>query len=214
MANSPLDNPRHVAWRHDVTHRLPLWAKAIPGAAGERAWAEFRRTIVWIALIGVLMVGLAIGYLALFGSLTFHMVVATTLGVFFSVLIGSGLFAAAFFSDKSGYDRLVDDATRSARTHAPVGLPPGLVSYRRTATFTEDSVPAALRADHDTKPGTWGLIHVEAGRLRYRITDPRRDFTEILLSPDDPPGVVEPTILHNVEPEGPVRFHVEFWRAP
>jgi hypothetical protein len=32
------------------------------------------------------------------------MVVATIAGVFFSVLLGCGLFAAAFYSDKSGHD--------------------------------------------------------------------------------------------------------------
>jgi hypothetical protein len=36
------------------------------------------------------------------------MVVATILGV----LLGAGLFAAAFFSDKSGHDQNVTDATR------------------------------------------------------------------------------------------------------
>jgi len=32
--------------------------------------------------------------------------------VFFSVLLGCGLFALSFFSDKSGYDQSVSDATR------------------------------------------------------------------------------------------------------
>jgi hypothetical protein len=35
--------------------------------------------------------------------------------VFFSVLLGCGLFAAAFFSSKSGYDQNVTDITRSER---------------------------------------------------------------------------------------------------
>ena len=92
-------------------------------------------------------------------------------------------------------------------------LPEGLAPYRRTPDFTEATLPAALRADHDTKPGTWGLIHVAAGRLCYRVTDPRRAPSERILTPGEPPGVVEPTIRHHVEPLGPVRFHVEFWRA-
>jgi hypothetical protein len=40
------------------------------------------------------------------------MVLATIAGVFLSVVIGCGLFAAAFFSDQSGHDRDVTDATR------------------------------------------------------------------------------------------------------
>lgn len=78
----------------------------------ERAVAEFRRMIGWIALAGVLMVIGALWYLSASGPLTVHMIVATTAGVFVSVLLGCGLFAAAFFSDKSGHDRNVTDATR------------------------------------------------------------------------------------------------------
>ena len=71
--------------------------------------------IVWIALIGVLMVIGALWYLSLDDPLTVHMVVATIAGVFFSVLLGCGLFAAAFYSDKSGHDQNVTDATRGDR---------------------------------------------------------------------------------------------------
>ena len=68
--------------------------------------------IGWIALAAVLMVAGALWYLSLYEPLRLHMVVATVLGVFFSVLLGCGLFAAAFFSDKSGHDAKVGDATR------------------------------------------------------------------------------------------------------
>lgn len=91
-------------------------------------------------------------------------------------------------------------------------LPEGLESYKRTPDFTEATVPTGLLNDHSTKDGTWGLIHVEEGRLRYVVTDPRQPRTELILTSDDPPGVVEPTILHHVEALGPVRFYVEFLR--
>jgi hypothetical protein len=77
-----------------------------------RAAAEFRRMILWIALAGVLMVIGALFYISRYEPLRLHMVIATVLGVFFSVLLGSGLFAAAFFSDKSGHDQNVTDATK------------------------------------------------------------------------------------------------------
>lgn len=92
-------------------------------------------------------------------------------------------------------------------------LPPGLTAYKRTPEFTQDSVPAGLLRSHSTKDGVWGLIHVAEGRLAYRITDPRRTASERILTSDGVPGVVEPTILHEVEPLGPVRFHVEFHRV-
>lgn len=66
----------------------------------------------WIVAIGVVMAAGAIAYLAATGELYLHLVVATVLGVFFSVLLGCGLFALSFFSDKSGHDRTVGDATR------------------------------------------------------------------------------------------------------
>ena len=81
----------------------------------EKATAEFRRIMKWIFGIGVLMAAGAIAYLALTGELYLHLVVATLGGVFFSVLLGCGLFALSFFSDKSGYDQSVTDATKSER---------------------------------------------------------------------------------------------------
>jgi hypothetical protein len=85
----------------------------MPAMVSERkkAEAEFWRMARWIAGIGVLMAIGAIVYLAATGELYFHLVVATILGVFFSVLLGCGLFALSFFSDKSGHDQSVRDAT-------------------------------------------------------------------------------------------------------
>jgi membrane protein CcdC involved in cytochrome C biogenesis len=80
-----------------------------------QATAEFIRILKWIVLAAALMVAGALIYLHLTGSLSLHTVVATILGVFFSVLLGCGLFAAAFFSDKSGMDQDVADATRQDR---------------------------------------------------------------------------------------------------
>lgn len=90
-------------------------------------------------------------------------------------------------------------------------LPPEVRAYRRTDTFTEDTVPAALRRSHSTKDGVWGLIHVLEGRLAYRICDERRPTQQTVLEAGAP-GVVEPTIQHEVEPLGSVRFFVEFHR--
>ena len=77
-----------------------------------RAKAEFVRIMKWIVLAAVMMVAGALFYLHSSGDLTLHTVIATVLGVFLSVLLGCGLFAAAFFSDKSGLDQDVANATR------------------------------------------------------------------------------------------------------
>jgi tellurite resistance-related uncharacterized protein len=92
-----------------------------------------------------------------------------------------------------------------------LALPTDAESYKRTVTFTEATVPAALLADHSTKPGTGGLIHVEQGRLHYVVIDPAKELAGHILTPDTPPGLVEPMILHRVEPLGDVRFHVVFF---
>ena len=78
----------------------------------QNARADFRRMMKWILLAAVVMVAGALAYLAASGDLTGDMVIATVLGVFVSVLLGSGLMAAAYFSDKSGHDRDVNDAAR------------------------------------------------------------------------------------------------------
>ena len=83
----------------------------MPNRDRTEAMAEFKRVMRWIAAIAVLMVAGSLTYLYLFSTLDTNTVVAVTLGVFFSVLLGCGLFAAAFFSDKSGHDRSVTDAT-------------------------------------------------------------------------------------------------------
>lgn len=88
-------------------------------------------------------------------------------------------------------------------------LPPDVVPYKRTRTFTTGRIPAGLLRSHTTKAGVWGRIHVEQGALRYRILSPT--LKEIVLTPDRD-GIVEPEVPHEVEPIGEVAFFVEFHR--
>lgn len=85
-------------------------------------------------------------------------------------------------------------------------LPQGLTAYRRTESFSEGTVPAALLAEHRTKRGVWAQIVVEQGKLEYVC--PQGTFvlhTGVL-------GIVEPEVMHQVRPLGRVRFHVVFLR--
>ncbi|HEY5008850.1 MAG TPA: DUF1971 domain-containing protein [Caulobacteraceae bacterium] len=91
-------------------------------------------------------------------------------------------------------------------------LPDDVKPYRRTEVFTEATVPRGLLRAHSTRAGAWALIHVLEGQLAYRIRDPRRAPVELVLTPSTAPGVVEPTIQHEVQPLGAVRFYVEFHR--
>jgi tellurite resistance-related uncharacterized protein len=90
-------------------------------------------------------------------------------------------------------------------------LPDHCVAYRKTAVFTQDTVPAALLRAHRTAAGVWALIHVLDGRLLYRINGPTT--SEHVIEPGVP-GVVEPTVSHEIEPLGMSRFYVEFHRKP
>jgi tellurite resistance-related uncharacterized protein len=80
--------------------------------------------------------------------------------------------------------------------------------YRTTPVFDQDSLPAALRRDHSTKAGVWGIIRMLEGQLRLSDAD-----GSIVLDPDRP-GLVHPECKHRVEPLGPMRMQVEFYAAP
>ena len=112
---------------------------------------------------------------------------------------------------------VVSDAGREGMLGEPLDCvrcdrmewPDGFVAYRRTPEFDETSTPAGLRREHATKRGTWARIHVIAGALRYRIGAPiHRSF---LVEPSSS-VVILPEVPHRVDPDGPVRFFVEFWR--
>jgi tellurite resistance-related uncharacterized protein len=87
-----------------------------------------------------------------------------------------------------------------------IAMPAEASEYKRTATFTEETLPAALRAEHRTKAGTWARIVVEAGVLEYHVRG-RVHLLERGIA-----GLVEPERPHYVRPLGSVRVHVEFWR--
>lgn len=79
--------------------------------------------------------------------------------------------------------------------------------YKATPVFDETSLPAGLRREHRTKAGSWGVIRVLEGRLRYHVLDPD---SEVILEPGRP-GLILPEQPHLVEPLGPIRMQVEFY---
>lgn len=111
---------------------------------------------------------------------------------------------------------VITDEGRASRSGLPIdcplcdqiAMPPGAAEYKRTATFTEDTLPAALRRDHRTKAGTWARIVVESGELDYHVRGRVQR-----LNPDHA-GLVEPEIPHHVAPVNAVRVHVKFFRIP
>lgn len=91
--------------------------------------------------------------------------------------------------------------------HEAPGAP---VPYRSTPVFDETTLPAALRARHDTKAGVWGVIEVIEGELRLTLLDPP---SERMLGPGNP-GLVLPEQPHFVTPAGPMKMQVHFYNRP
>ena len=88
--------------------------------------------------------------------------------------------------------------------------PDGYAVHRRTPEFDETTVPAGLTSEHATKRGVWARIRVVSGTLLYHVGAPiNRSFR---LGPAAS-AIIVPEVRHRVEPEGPVRFLVEFSRA-
>lgn len=84
--------------------------------------------MVVIVIIAVAMAIAALIWLHSQGQLTLHMVIASVLGVFFSVVLGTGLFALAFFSDKSGHDTNVTNASRGHNASAGLDAEGGRIA--------------------------------------------------------------------------------------
>lgn len=80
------------------------------GPAERRAaeWARFKSIMGWMVIAAVTAVLLSLIYLKASGAVSIHMQIATILGVFFTIMVGTGLMALVFLSNRSGHD---DDAT-------------------------------------------------------------------------------------------------------
>lgn len=105
-----------------------------------------------------------------------------------------------------GHPTVLPPGSRQASTPSEHDAKP----YRSTPVFDQDTLPAALRSEHRTKAGTWGVIRVLSGTLRLHLPDDGqvRELSEAQ------PGVVEPEQTHWVEPVGSVRMRVDFHAAP
>jgi len=100
--------------------------------------------------------------------------------------------------------------TRHSLPSLPDVLPEGVRPYSQSPIFTPDNLPAALRTAHTVKEGTWGLLLVHAGVLRYTLDDP--PHTEVVLTSGQQ-VVIEPQVRHHVAFELPGSFQITFCRA-
>jgi tellurite resistance-related uncharacterized protein len=80
--------------------------------------------------------------------------------------------------------------------------------YAASPFFDEQNLPDALRKDHRTKRGTWGLLRVQEGAVKLIFLDPP---SEHLVTPDCP-AIIPPQASHYVVPLGRMVMQVEFFR--
>jgi tellurite resistance-related uncharacterized protein len=93
---------------------------------------------------------------------------------------------------------------------APRGdLPFGSHAYRTIGPFDAESLPAGLRAEHRLKEGTFGVLELTQGSLRF-VWDDGRGGTEALSAPAR--LVVPPQVPHHVESDGPFALTIAFYR--
>jgi len=86
-------------------------------------------------------------------------------------------------------------------------LPDRLRVSRSAGPFNAETLPAGLRNDHQVAEGTWAILRVIDGRVRFRMrTDPALD---VRLSAGDEQAI-PPTVLHRVTPEGAMEIEIEF----
>ena len=82
--------------------------------------------------------------------------------------------------------------------------------YARSPVFDEDTLPDALRGEHRTKPGTWGLLRVLSGEVHLLFSG---DNTPVHVTVGHP-AVIPPQATHHVEILGPMQMQVEFYHQP
>lgn len=81
--------------------------------------------------------------------------------------------------------------------------------YKSTPVFDQDTLPQALRRDHSTKAGTWGVIRVLQGEIRLHIDEP----PEVRRLGAGEAAVVAPRQTHWVEVLGAMRLRVDFHQS-
>jgi len=81
------------------------------GDTSKVAWARYRRLMKGMALVSLLAVVGALGWLrfTMGEALTIHMMIATAAGVGLSVLLGAALMGLVFLSSGSGHDEAIED---------------------------------------------------------------------------------------------------------
>lgn len=88
-------------------------------------------------------------------------------------------------------------------------IPENFVCYKKTPVFDQDTVPARILTEHNTKAGVWGHLVVVAGEIEYVDLEESRTT----LATPQHAVVIAPQRKHHLRLLGPVTFFVEFYQA-
>ena len=79
--------------------------------------------------------------------------------------------------------------------------------YAKSPVFDEQTLPDAMRNEHRTKAGTWGLLRVITGEVQLKFVDPPSNHH---VTPDRPASI-PPQATHHVVTTGAMTMEVEFY---
>jgi tellurite resistance-related uncharacterized protein len=88
-------------------------------------------------------------------------------------------------------------------------LPLGSVAYRTIGPFGANDLPPGLRAEHRLKEGTWGMLTLSEGSLRF-VWDDETGGADELVAPAR--FVVPPQVPHHVEGDD-FELSITFYRS-
>ena len=87
-------------------------------------------------------------------------------------------------------------------------LPDDLREARTAGPFDEETLPAALQADHVVAERTWGLLRVLAGTVGFEMATDPPIVRELATGEEQP---IPPGVTHRVRLRGrPARLEVRF----
>ena len=90
-----------------------------------------------------------------------------------------------------------------------------LVKYKTLPLWTEATLPDTFQTIHNTKPGTWAKIIVQAGKLQFdSLTSSGEVLSTEIVTAQHTDFLVKPGAWHKVTPLGELRCFVEFYCQP